>query len=1634
MAMNRLNIDQVFRTFSTLPRVNWQAGRRYDPQVVGVLQNNGFSEREAINIASDRNVRTFSGRLIRGGELFRLGVGTDAMRELEMSGLLYVRPERMSLPTWAEILRPYIPCLSPVGISGSYPIVRSDLPSGRFMMMSEDSGHATDVSAAASSSIIIPTHITDNLRTARTLYSQERHDEARPLIENTLEHILNIISGGVDPLDPILSYYYAVKLMSKFLGVSSNYMSPPPSRSVVQVLVLDSAGERVLLQRRGRFKRMDPGCYSVSANAKLKAGGKISDAVANAVLDEVGIAIDPGRLELIGNRDQYGNHLTSFSFFAISPEEASQLANIHQQLAPRYCDAHDIALQYDENTRCLTVYTINSDTLRQALDEVVGRINGSTGIPPVFSFTNTDTNSLMVYRLNENEEETVSEIIGQKDQKITNAASRLAGGADQQTLKDLDSDGMEFVPWVRARCDSITGPQRFAQVLTDPYLPNDDVWRAMGYSFPEVVNIDAPIAQHTCVSGGKGSNMHILREILRDEPGVIVPETSELTSFVYEQYVLGNPEIRANIELLDKETDPEKANIIAARIREQILAIEFPETLNAQIESEFTRLGSDTAERSSATASEDTEKHQAAGQAKTKLHQINVTDAIAGTKAVLASLFNDGFVTYRRSIGVSSLSDRMVVLLQTFHDPIAAGVIYSFDQSTGRPVYRISAQPGVGEGVVEGKGLADSWLVGSLCDFVLGRNIPRKTVRFVADPNGGVREEAIDMTEASIDDATVLRLATVAKKIHTYYRENGLADDVDIEYCIDHNNNIVILQTRAKTLQATTTADGTKVIKVKTVDESQVPPDTTVLNLDEHSMIAVQGATASIIQTDPDRKPAECLPGRILVTNHTNNDYNAVFGGLNGVITTDGDQTSHAAQHAYEKKIPCVVGSNGALDLLMPFDGMEATLDAGRRRVYLGHMPIIEVERALNVWLTDDNEIAGFTDNGSRHENIRPWEFSRSKKPKVFVEDFEFHCRRRSNLYTYFHLDYFYRAWDRLTARLNDMYADRAPWVLKPQGRQIKAIDDRHQLVHVVEDNDPGSIFYFLMGVRDFGTPDLQDLFDARLGGFRDFAAFTNTIKQINRTNVESVVEHFIDVFSWMHFGFWLDSVVEEFAFRQLRYISNEGSLHNVLRDEAVADMPRDFWVDPLNPAIPAGRLLNLSREKEKEIYALMETVRSEPALQNAFLGDSASVRTILATQHPDILAVIDDWSMRYKMTLEDLDVLSDTDEYLGDLRTKLLNNTAMSQEMLSNVYHAYLDVQGHENASLDTIRQTDPNLYLLLRSQARCIVASGQTVARSKIPAGELQRLEDLFEDPNADILVFKPNVSDEQIDKLGIRSETREILRQAQMKIAPCDVTDQEIDAALPRVITRLNEINDSYRSIRGAAADILHNYPEIKQVLMVSKLQFPLREDAHHLIVPNQRRMARMMIESARPFVPSVLQRPEEVFNIGMDDYIALLSEPDPGFVGLTLKRWPLLLQAEIDLKSCWTVKKSDLAGITPDLDGLWKSLSTENKGAGYLDMRGFLQDKFRTMTSADLMKLDPKFEPYREQIFRALKAPLERLPQALDQFEAATDQAVGMLEIQYESATIPRVKESYSAEQIRLKQRVADLRAKMEQEIH
>ncbi|NQT32485.1 MAG: hypothetical protein HQ594_02290, partial [Candidatus Omnitrophica bacterium] len=1100
-----------------------------------------------------------------------------------------------------------------------------------------------------------------DLRDVRDMFSKGEYAAATPLIEKTIEKLKEILFRGMDPEDPLLAYYYTAKVMLKVARFHDKMFLEGKEKNSIQILLFDRQSQFLLLQKRGPFKRLFPSALAVTATAKEgDFYAKTVQNVEKAVEDETGVVVSPhDTLKFIGPERSHENIMMSFDFYAFSLDENEKLKKAYETLCERV-ESSGVFINYNPAKRSLCVFTVDPQVKKKDLIEIAEEIKQLTDIPYIYPVNERNANSLMIIELRHTNERLFFKRMDEKKKAREEALYRLKyGGVTEEDLKLLDSDTMVFQHWDAVRRGFMENPQSYALDLAGLYFSSDNIWQLIAHTEKlDIISVDDSRACFVSVAGGKGHNTHIMRGRLSDNKGLLLTDADAVTSFAYERYVLSNARIKKYIHELEKSKSDVEVKRLSEKIRRLIKDIELPDGFREKALRSFNRLGRDVAIRSSATV-EDLKGHAAAGRADSFLHTIDEDEFFQNIKNVWASLFSDGFVTYRNIHGMGHVDARMPVMIQKFvGDVKAAGVVTSIHAKTGRLIYNVTAQPGLGEGVVEGRGRVDTWNVGLLGDLVLEKHIPHKGSRVIPREEGGIVIEKIDMEEPSLSEEDVLRLVSIVREIHDYYRQHNLAKNVDVEFAVTNDGRIHVLQVRSEPIRHIEIKKDKEVFIERVVDENSVPEGTPVAELPENCLVACPGAVTAEIQiVGESGGPLDARPGVIVVTNHTNNEWNDVFARLAGVITMDGGDTSHAAKNSRDMNIPCIVGVSNAVFNLKVLNGKTVTLDASRRKIYLGKLPIIEEERELDVWISDPAEVEAAVKRKEVHSAFRTWKENHLLRSGVYKRYFDGLFRRRSYKdLGYFELDYYWRAWDHLTEKLNKKFRARSPWTLAAQERAVK----HRGLFHKEKDFDRKSVFYFLADLENASLEDLETLFEDRQSGFRHASQFFGSLEGIDGTNVEKVVDELVEVFAQMHFAFWLNACIDTlFVFDHLKYV--DPLYREPLRNVSVEDLP------------PEERV-NISRNKDLEIYSLLEIIRGKPQLRAIFtLEDTSDIISRLRAEFPDALKTVESWSNKYKKASEDIRILSDTDEYIVDLKARLERATVAPSELVAYYYKKYL-------------------------------------------------------------------------------------------------------------------------------------------------------------------------------------------------------------------------------------------------------------------------------------------------------------------------------------------------------------------------
>ncbi|RZN33514.1 MAG: hypothetical protein EFT35_10550, partial [Methanophagales archaeon ANME-1-THS] len=319
-------------------------------------------------------------------------------------------------------------------------------------------------------------------------------------------------------------------------------------------------------------------------------------------------------------------------------------------------------------------------------------------------------------------------------------------------------------------------------------------------------------ARDILLVGGKGASLADLGNV----PGVRVPAGFNVTVEAYERFlevnnlrtpikeleVLSEPWIKLELERLklggEREGHETKLSELlerqkkledtifaqGERIRAEMERGKVPPEVERAIRSHYLMLCQETgtkdapvAVRSSATA-EDMPTASFAGQQETFLNVRGADNVVEAVKKCWISLYGKRAIYYRnahranflKEAGKSS-SDDPVFLHSRVHlcavvmqmvNAKAAGVVFTVHRTTGWPGILIEANWGLGESVVGGKVIPDSWVVDPHTWAIVEKNIGTKDKMVVYNAEGGT--EWVETPEPmrdifSLTDEQVIALA-----------------------------------------------------------------------------------------------------------------------------------------------------------------------------------------------------------------------------------------------------------------------------------------------------------------------------------------------------------------------------------------------------------------------------------------------------------------------------------------------------------------------------------------------------------------------------------------------------------------------------------------------------------------------------------------------------------------------------------------------------------------------------------------------------------------------------------------------------------------------------------------------------------
>lgn len=447
--------------------------------------------------------------------------------------------------------------------------------------------------------------------------------------------------------------------------------------------------------------------------------------------------------------------------------------------------------------------------------------------------------------------------------------------------------------------------------------------------------------------------------------GIQVPGGFSVTAEVFREF-LRQDGLGGTIQGILSGLDVSNVDDLAHRgseIRNTILGTPLPRGLRQSVSTAWHELCEHeqvaVAVRSSATA-EDLPDASFAGQQKSLLNVVGVSEIMSAIHEVYASLYNDRAIAYRAHKGFDDSQYAMSVGIQKMvrADVGSAGVVFTLDTESGfRDVVFITSSWGLGESVVQGIVNPDEFYVykRALRDghyAIVRRTMGSKARKLVHGHGNDQRVRFVDVDHAdqqrfSLSDEDVLELSRQALIIEEHYGR-----PMDIEWARDGvDGEIYILQARPETVQSTQAAGNVR------------------FTLNERGRVLARGRAigqrvgcgrARIV--DNAREMNLVQQGDVLVTDMTDPDWEPVMQRAAAIVTDRGGRTCHAAIIARELGVPAVVGCGDATASIL--DGGEVTvscaegeeglvysgkLDFEQKNVEFGELPDVPVDVMMNV-------------------------------------------------------------------------------------------------------------------------------------------------------------------------------------------------------------------------------------------------------------------------------------------------------------------------------------------------------------------------------------------------------------------------------------------------------------------------------------------------------------------------------------------------------------------------------------------------------------------------------------------------------------------------------------------------------------
>jgi len=456
--------------------------------------------------------------------------------------------------------------------------------------------------------------------------------------------------------------------------------------------------------------------------------------------------------------------------------------------------------------------------------------------------------------------------------------------------------------------------QKISQEIEDVIYPKIKI-PVTPYVLPlkEVKKDAAPAVGHKMANLGE----------IKNSLGLNVPDAFVITAYAYLQFIAHNrleKLIKERLAALPAKTNyellKETGEYLQKKVLEASLPKEMEETIHKACEDLFANYQVSLAMRSSALAED--ASFSFAGQYKSFLN-ILYPDIVLRYKEIVASQFTSEAIFYWKNKGLNLIQMAMSVGCIKIVDAKVSGVMFSANPEGEKDEILINAVWGLGPYAVNGPVTPDTYIVKKDTLTIKEKKVVPKDVMLTISPQGGTKEVSVPeewRNKPCLNETQIISLAKQALLLERHFESNQ-----DIEWAIDKEDTIYLLQTRPLHYIRKTKPTWKKIVSINDVLISQ-------------GTVASSGIGAGKVYFVNDHGLEEFPEGAVLLAKHSSPRYATVMPKAAAVITDFGSATGHMAILAREYNVPALVDTKIATKVLKP--GMEITVDAYNAKVYRG--------------------------------------------------------------------------------------------------------------------------------------------------------------------------------------------------------------------------------------------------------------------------------------------------------------------------------------------------------------------------------------------------------------------------------------------------------------------------------------------------------------------------------------------------------------------------------------------------------------------------------------------------------------------------------------------------------------------------